>query len=289
MQYAGRFVLASSVVLFSCVVAFGQSTSTSVASSATVTAPSGGGCTANFGPLRGSLRAGPVAPYSAVIENTHTQTLADGTLISNKSQTQKTYRDSQGRTRIERTFCQIRGQEEGQYVEIRDPVAGYGYILDPNARVAHRYVLEVRQPDAASPTNAGSVAARLATAAPTAAPAALAAAPRPATANTAEIESLGTQTIDGLEVVGTRTTRTIPVGEVGNDRAFNTVHEMWMSPLLHVVVLSKNSDPRNGESTMQLTNIDLSEPSLSLFQPPADYTVADETERVTITAPLQRP
>jgi hypothetical protein len=42
-------------------------------------------------------------------------------------------------------------------------------------------------------------------------------------------------------------------------------------------VLSLNSDPRNGESTMKLTNISLSEPPATLFTPPPDYSVADET------------
>jgi hypothetical protein len=49
------------------------------------------------------------------------------------------------------------------------------------------------------------------------------------------------------------------------------------------VVLSKNSDPRNGERTTRLSNIDLSNPILSLFQPPADYKVIDETEHFTLT------
>jgi hypothetical protein len=84
-------------------------------------------------------------------------------------------------------------------------------------------------------------------------------------------------------VEGTRTTRIIPEGLEGNDRPFSIVSEMWTSPELQIVVLSKNSDPRNGERTTRLSNIDLSNPILSLFQPPADYKVVDETDRITLT------
>ena len=52
-----------------------------------------------------------------------------------------------------------------------------------------------------------------------------------------------------------------------------------MSPELKTVVLSKNSDPRNGNSTTRLTNITRSEPDSSLFQIPADYEVIDPALR----------
>jgi hypothetical protein len=86
-------------------------------------------------------------------------------------------------------------------------------------------------------------------------------------------ESLGTQTIEGVAAEGTRVTFTIPAGKIGNDRPIVTVNERWYSPELQTVVLSKNSDPRIGETTYRLTNINRSEPDPSLFQVPADYTV----------------
>ncbi|MBO0862880.1 MAG: hypothetical protein J2P21_31160 [Chloracidobacterium sp.] len=86
-------------------------------------------------------------------------------------------------------------------------------------------------------------------------------------------ESLGKQTIEGVEAEGTRVTFTIPAGQIGNDRPIVTVNERWYSPELQTVVLSKNSDPRIGETTYKLINIDRSEPDPSLFQVPADYTV----------------
>ena len=88
-------------------------------------------------------------------------------------------------------------------------------------------------------------------------------------------EQLGAQTIEGVAAEGTRVTFTIAAGKIGNDRPIVTVNERWYSKELQTVVLSKNSDPRMGETTYRLTNIDRSEPDPSLFQVPADYTVED--------------
>lgn len=63
---------------------------------------------------------------------------------------------------------------------------------------------------------------------------------------------------------------------MGNDRPITTVTETWTSPDLKTVVLSKVSDPRNGESTTKLTNIVMAEPDPVLFQIPAEYSIMDE-------------
>ena len=88
-------------------------------------------------------------------------------------------------------------------------------------------------------------------------------------------EDLGSQTMQGVTVTGTRTTRTIPAGQIGNDAAIKIVTEVWTSPDLKTVVYSKRTDPRMGEQTFQLTNITRAEPDASLFTVPADFTVSD--------------
>jgi hypothetical protein len=88
-------------------------------------------------------------------------------------------------------------------------------------------------------------------------------------------EDLGSQTMQGVTVTGTRTTRTIPAGQIGNDAPIKIVTEVWTSPELKTVVYSKRSDPRMGEQTFQLTNITRAEPDASLFTVPADFTVSD--------------
>jgi hypothetical protein len=78
-------------------------------------------------------------------------------------------------------------------------------------------------------------------------------------------EDLGTQSMEGVEVTGTRTTTTIPAGAIGNERPIEIVYEKWYSPELKVTVMSRHSDPRFGEQTYRLTNINRSEPDPSLF------------------------
>ena len=95
-------------------------------------------------------------------------------------------------------------------------------------------------------------------------------------------ESIGSQSIDGVMAEGTRNTTTFPVGMMGNDREFSTVSESWMSPELKIQILSKNHDPRNGESTFRIQNLSRTPPDLLLFMVPPDYVVVDEAGAFTI-------
>jgi len=87
------------------------------------------------------------------------------------------------------------------------------------------------------------------------------------------VESLPPQMVNGAMAEGTRTTETIPVGKIGNDRAISIVNERWFSDDLQMLVKSTSSDPRFGDTTYQLTNIVQTSPDPSLFQVPADYTL----------------
>jgi hypothetical protein len=91
-------------------------------------------------------------------------------------------------------------------------------------------------------------------------------------------ESLGTKTIEGLLVEGTRSTALLPEGAVGNDRPITMVSESWYSPDLKEVVESTHSDPRTGESGTRLTNIDRNNPDPSLFEVPAGYEMIDDPD-----------
>ena len=85
--------------------------------------------------------------------------------------------------------------------------------------------------------------------------------------------SLGTQTVGGVSAEGTRYTRTIPVGQIGNSKPLVIVTERWYSPDLQMVVMTKRTDPRAGETIFSVSNIQRQEPAASLFQIPADYTL----------------
>ncbi len=204
------------------------------------------------------------APYSAVRESSFVKTLADGTRISPKPETAKYYRDSQGRDRTERPLCDSSVDEpDALLIEIRDPVAGYGYFLDQQQRIAYRFKLTILHPRPASgpgPVQAAPVAPEL----------------QP------KSEPLGSQSFDGIAAEGTRTIRVIPAGAEDNDRAITIVTETWRSADMQASLLTRTMDPRDGERTTRLTNVDRGEPDIALFQPPAEYKVVDATSRVTI-------
>jgi hypothetical protein len=272
MKYVTRVTLVFSSLCFFASADFAQTSST-VAQQPPASRFT---CQASFGPPMPLMFPGPAAPYSAVQESSSVQTLADGTHIARKPMTEKIYRDAEERTRTERAFCHgPGGTPEAMVIEIRDPVSGYSYILDEQNQVAHRFAIRVRHPSDSAVRPANIVPAQTTRSAEVSKQGS----PRPAVTT----ESLGTQTMEGVLVEGKRTTRIIPEGLEGNDRPITVVSEVWRSSELRIVVLMKTSDPRNGEMTTRLTNIELSNPILSLFQPPADYKIVDETDHVTLT------
>jgi hypothetical protein len=221
-------------------------------------------------------------PYSAEEVSDRMQTLADGTHITQKTQISKRYRDSEGRTRTERPLF---GGADSAFrdvmvVEINDAVSGFRYVLDPYNHIAHRFA----PPEKPSETARYSQEAR-AVSQGVPPPATRQAVNPPPRTDRPDVsaESLGKQVIEGVSAEGTKMTRTLPVGAIGNDRPIVSVTESWFSPDLKIVVLSKTSDPRMGENTMRLQNIDRTEPDPALFRVPADYQVIDEnSDRVEI-------
>jgi hypothetical protein len=273
-----------------------------VIGSQVTTAPNGASSgTMHMSPRRFAGMTVTGAPYSAQRVSEHVQVAADGTRFTTNNQQETIYRDSQGRTRTERPMMagpimSTNPQLDGPLlVEILDPVAGVGYTLDTQNKVAHRYTLEA-QPGRATAAvaggggggggRAGSTFA-VATAPGTPMPAAIAG-PNNVRRPDMQREDLGTQMIEGVLAKGDRFVQTWPAGSQGNDRPFQTTSENWMSQDLKMSILNRNVDPRNGESTMKLINIRLSEPPSTLFAPPADYQIVDETGPFEIRWTSQR-
>ncbi|HWB87289.1 MAG TPA: hypothetical protein VG675_24315 [Bryobacteraceae bacterium] len=211
------------------------------------------------------------SPYSADIVTDTTQTLPDGNRI-HRTLTSHVYRDSQGRTRREQSLGGLGALAPNatnlpQVVFINDPVAGVDYALDANRHTATQTRAPRRRgpgPNAQAGTNQQDHRA-----------VARDGQPRRDAANNPnrKVESLGTQVIEGVSAEGTRTTLTIPAGQIGNTLPIQVVSERWYSPDLQTVVLYKHSDPRAGDTVYRLSNINRSEPSASLFQVPSDYKV----------------
>jgi hypothetical protein len=247
------------------------------------------------------------APYSAQATTETTQTLGDGNRIVRKN-TASIYRDSEGRTRHDHSLSSIgpwaAAGEPQQTSFIGDPVSRVHYILEPRTRIARklplpphtplppgrapggadtRHDIKVRviAPPNGSADKAGVSADDDVNIEVTNDVNVVVSGDAPRTARHQKVkdnlkrESLGKQTIEGVEAEGTRETFTIPAGEIGNEQPILIVSERWYSPALQTVVLTKHSDPRFGETTFRLTNINRSEPARSLFEVPSDYTIKE--------------
>ena len=249
-----------------------------------------------------SFQKGPAAPvtgapYSATISNETTQTLEDGSHIV-QTMNGNVARDSQGRTRQDAPLPAIgnlSATNAPHLVFIQDPVAQVSYTLDLTDKTAQKMTI----PPSPSSGAMASGTAGAETAGPvfmmqlqngqTTAPAGPMSPPPPAPNATVMMqkaimiddsaqvstEDLGSETMQGVAVTGTRSTRTIPAGQIGNDAPISIVTEVWMSAELKTVVYSKRSDPRMGVQTFQLSNITRTEPDPSLFTVPTGFSIAD--------------
>ena len=237
------------------------------------------------------------APYSAEEVTESTQVLADGTRIHNQSKT-TVYRDGEGRIR----------RDGPDQITIWDPVAGASYFLDPQAKTARKVpvgIVTARAKSGGTVTvTTSSTMSKTVTVSGTSASTEKVAAEelaaekvqidklampdgrsiaavytKRATGAAGNKESLGTQTMEGVNAEGSRTTSTIEAGAVGNDRPIQVVSERWYSPDLQTAVMTRRNDPRTGEEIFRLTNIHRAEPGAYLFQVPAGYQMVDQKEQ----------
>jgi hypothetical protein len=239
--------------------------------------------------------SGPVvgAPYSATITNESVQTLADGNRIVQTS-TGSTARDSQGRTRQDTALPPIgnlSAADAPHLVFIHDPIAQTSYSLNLTDKTAHK--IPLLPPLSAGTAGVGGATITMRVGDGSGAPLpppdemrVTLASPGPGVffekhmiakeGGQVSVEDLGSQTMEGVLVKGTRTTHTISAGQIGNEAPITIVSEVWTSPELKTVVYSKRSDPRIGEQAFRLTNIVRAEPNPSLFTVPADFRIVDD-------------
>lgn len=208
-----------------------------------------------------SVEIGPPvkgAPFSAEAMTEIIQPLVDGNRIVRRTRG-SLHRDSRGRTRREVNLEGIAGLMLAgaplHMITINDPESGMTYVVDANQRL---FVMQ-NAPDRAripTDTSPGSPRGR--------GPSQV-----QQTATGERTEALGTREIEGLVCEGTRTIVTIPAGAIGNERAIESVSERWFSRALRIVVLSRSSDPRFGETTYRLMKVTRAEPPPALFERPA--------------------
>jgi TonB family protein len=195
-------------------------------------------------------------PFSAKVELQTVSQLQDGTLI-----THKTYnldaRDSAGRTHNEKRAWITSENEEPKLtsVELYDPATRTRTDLFPLAKLARQWVVGVT-------TQATPVAATA----------------KPETTK----EELGTDSMEGLPVKGTRVTQTYATGALGNDRPLTIVTEYWYAAELRINLLTKRTDPRYGVQTVHVTELEREEPDAALFAIGVEYKVVNEAAPVQL-------
>lgn len=216
------------------------------------------------------------APYSAVAVTEFVQKFVDGNQIVGRNEVAY-YRDSEGRTRVEQKLNTIgkwaAAGDAPRIIMIGDPVSGEYYDLDPRTltavknvslgkRLQEQKLRQERDPQSEKnkfelkrTDNSPTVSAD----------------------GRKRTEILGSQRIEGVEAQGKRTVTTIPAGEIGNTLPIEITEESWYSPELKTVVMTKRHDPRSGDTTYRLTNINRRDPERSLFQVPGDYKVIEKS------------
>ena len=217
------------------------------------------------------------APYSAEAVTERIQTLSDGNRIVRKNNS-NVFRDSAGRIRREQEFGVIgnwvSAETPERHIFIKDPVAGFHYVLEPENQIARKIKLsekgEFRWKEKAHSGKGDEVSV-----APGPGPAIRHKMRMRTQPENAREESLGKQTIEGVEVEGSRTVGTIAAGEIGNERPIETITEKWYSQELKLYVMTRHMDPRFGETIYRLTNIKRGEPEASLFQVPSNYKIEE--------------
>jgi hypothetical protein len=222
----------------------------------------GGTMSVGVGPRGMSMHVVAGKPYSGRETGETIQNLPNGAhIVHHRRSEPLTWRDSHGRVREERPD---RSPCLGGIYRIEDPVAGYYYVVDPINRVAHRVRLEVREPKNRPPEP-----------------------PTPQTP-TITTEPLGTKTISGVKVVGTKTAKVYPAGsKMGNDAPVTTVSEYWVAPSLDLYLYTKESGPGDTDSISEIKDLSTDEPDPALFKIPDGYKVVDETKSFTITIPAR--
>jgi hypothetical protein len=246
-------------------------------------------------------------PYTAEATTEFVQMLGDGNKITRKAVV-RIYRDGEGRTRRE----ELGTDGAVKSVSIYDPVAHSTYVLDPATRTARKSAIRVMLPETGTLTDddkrkvermmrteldaRGRAGGRVALVAPGDASAVpdemrkrlvetvvAAGAGRGVVQTGVKVEdvrneeSLGQKIFDGVLADGKRVTTVLPAGSIGNQQPITVLSEQWFAPDLELLVMTRHSDPRTGETLYSLSNITRGEPAAGLFDVPSDYTIQDSS------------
>jgi len=245
--------LASFLLLFAGIVGFSGRSLTAQSSDQALHAPSGGVRTTVTSIAVPPL---PGAPFIATVSTEWKRTLDDGSVVTIGNH-RTIARDNIGRIFQERRNLHPAGdphENEINRLEFADPRAHTISTCWPEARICqvnYYFASTAAPPPApAGPIDGGK-------------------------GFLTRIE-LGSDSVSGVETIGTRETTTFNAGSIGNDRAISIVKEFWYSQQLGINVIEKRQDPRYGSQTFTVSPIVLGEPDASLFDIPAGFRIDDK-------------
>lgn len=196
----------------------------------------------------------PHAPFTSTVTAEWTKVLEDGSTLTVHNH-RLVVRDSLGRIYQERRRLVPQGSQtepELQRIEISDPSTHKKYFCRPETHVCE--LEDYRGPETAATQPVGT---------------------QEDSYGSLTREDLGKTSINGVEAVGTRETRTLNPGAIGNEGTIAIVKEIWYSPQLGINVSVIRKDPRHGTQIINATEISLGEPDPKVFNVPSGYSVVD--------------
>jgi hypothetical protein len=206
-----------------------------------------------------SIDVPPIAnsPFSANVVTELTTIMPDGskaTLWNHRL----IARDSSGRVLQERRWFDPHGDTQetrlGQ-LQYDDPNLQEMTVCDPGSKTCRVYK---HMYNTSLPNQSGSLPPKLTL----------------ANGSTIESESLGHNTVQGLDCLGSRQITTIPGGVVGAEKPQPVVKEFWYAPNLGVNLITKRFDPRvSSIQNFTVTQLIQSEPDRKIFLLPEGFTV----------------
>jgi len=224
--------------------------------------------------LQDASQASALVPFCMMQEDVSSHPGKDGLLITLTTQI-KTCRDSKGRTRRERSFNYhpqrtadrvASAESQGWTVSVTDPVEGVSInwmTLPANQRsvTLSHFKPFVPHPESSlvpqSPQTWGENESDESH--------------RPMLT----LDPLGVRSFQGTMAQGNRETRFHPAGREGNNIAYASTSEYWVSIEYRVVLEQKTEDPSSGNRNLTLRSFTSGEPDESLFSPPPGYPLVD--------------
>jgi hypothetical protein len=204
----------------------------------------------------------PVAglPLSATVTIEAKRELNDGSVWERRA-TSRIARDSRGQIRNEEhTFVPAGLDKESALVSVHiyDPQTRLNTFLNPQTHIARQRILS-HEPTTVPPANWAQMDQRF----------------HPST--NVELEDLGTKTMEGFYVHGYRRKNTYNAQSTGTGRSIVVTDEYWYAEDIRLNLMERHDDPRKGEFTTTVTDVNRTEPTGDLFVVPASYRVVDVT------------